>query len=428
MERIIWLWNFVNQYSWLLILGTLVALLWANIDPESYTIFQNYVIFDHFPIGHLHIDVNGYSHRTLTVHFLVNDVLMSLFFFMAGKEVLEAVMLKNGQMRGRKALTPFIATFGGMVGPALIFLGTATFMGPAVLAENHRGWAIPTATDIAFSLLAARIVFGGGHPAVSFLLLLAILDDALGVLILATCYPVGETNLWWILSAVAIIVMTWTIFNRIPRILDEGLTERPHFTWVRYKLGYLPYFMAGCASWYCFQESGVHPALGLLPVLFAIPHADTDLGIYAEAEISHNDLLNQFQKKLKYPVEGVLFLFGLLNAGVALSSVGTTTILVTLGLLIGKPLGIFTFGWFAARIMGFGLPDGMRLRDLFTLGCVAATGFTVALFVAAVAFTPGEIQNQAKMGALLSFGAFIIAIVIGKICRVQKISSIATKH
>ncbi|MGB5838311.1 MAG: Na+/H+ antiporter NhaA, partial [Albidovulum sp.] len=133
--------------------------------------------------------------------------------------------------------------------------------------------------------------------------------------------------------------------------------------------------------------------------------------------------LNWIEHKLKYPVEIVLFFFGLLNAGVAFSAISEPTWLVLLGLIIGKPLGIFLFGWFAAYPMGLGLPKGMRSIDLVVVGCIAAIGFTVALFVASVAFPAGPVQDAAKMGALFSFGAAIISLIAGKLCRVQKVSA-----
>ena len=123
---------------------------------------------------------------------------------------------------------------------------------------------------------------------------------------------------------------------------------------------------------------------------------------------------------LKHPVEIILFFFGLLNAGVVFGSIGEATWLVLLGLLAGKPLGIFLFGWCAARPLGLGIPEGMRIIDLIVIGCVAAIGFTVSLFIAAVAFDAGPVQDAAKMGALFSFASVIISILAGKLLRVQK--------
>jgi NhaA family Na+:H+ antiporter len=410
-------WNFITSYSLLLIAGAAIALVWANTDPHSYHAMVDFMLIEDFFIGQAHT-VDGHTLRSLTVHFLVNDILMALFFAMAAKEVWEAVILKNGELRGRKAMTPLIATAGGMLGPVAVYLGLAAVLG--IYETVSRGWAIPTATDIAFSYLVGRIVFGAGHPAIRFLLLLAIADDAAGLIILAVFYPTGELAPVWLLVSLGAALAVFGLANALPRYLDRGNQLRPNSTWMRQKASFWPYLIAGCASWYGFMQAGIHPALGLLPIVPTIPHADRPYGIFAEAETHLKDLLNWIQHHLKYPVETVLFLFGLLNAGVEFSAIGAPTWLVMAGLLIGKPVGIFIMGWIAARPLGLGLPEGMRLADLVVLGFVAAIGFTVALFVASVAFPAGAVQDAAKMGALFSFGAALIAIIAGRVFRVQR--------
>jgi NhaA family Na+:H+ antiporter len=215
-------------------------------------------------------------------------------------------------------------------------------------------------------------------------------------------------------------VAAWLFANRLPRMLDRGKDHQPFATFCRDHLGVWPYVVAGCLSWYGFQQAGIHPALGLLPVIPAIPHSDIEFGIFSEAETHLTDMLNRMEHALKAPVEVILFFFGLANAGVEFSAIGEATWLVLAGLVIGKPLGIFLLGWLAARPMGLGLPDGMKTSDLFVLGCVAAIGFTVALFVAGVAFPPGPVQDAAKMGALFSFAAAAVALVVGRLMRVER--------
>ncbi len=412
-------WNFITSYSLLLVAGALLALIWANTDPESYHALIEYPLIQDFFIGHLH-EVDGHISRTLTTQFVVNDILMAFFFAMAGKEVWEAVVLKNGELRGRKAATPLIATAGGMLGPVAVYLGLALLLGSDTFNAVSRGWAIPTATDIAFSYLVGRIVFGAGHPAIRFLLLLAIADDAAGLIILAIFYPTAELAPIWLLLSLGAALAVYVFANELPRRLDRGNQLRPNSTWVRRTLSFWPYLIAGALSWYGFMRAGIHPALGLLPIVATIPHADRPYGFFAEAEAHLKDMLNWMEHHLKYPVEIVLFLFGLFNAGVEFSAIGAPTWLVTLGLLLGKPIGIFIMGWIGARVLGFGLPEGMNLKDLFVLGCVAAIGFTVALFVASVAFPAGDVQDAAKMGALFSFGAALVAIVVGKLMRIER--------
>lgn len=411
-------WNYITNYSLLLIAGALIALVWANIDAESYHHFIHWVIAEDFLIGEAHAEGGGVT-RTLTLHFLVNDVLMAFFFAIAAKEVWEAVILENGSLRGKKAMTPLIATAGGMLGPIIVYLGLAAGLG--IFETVHRGWAIPTATDIAFSYLVGRLVFGAGHPAIRFLLLLAIADDAAGLIILAIFYPSGELAPLWLLLSFGAALAVFLLCNWLPRHLDRGDQVRPHSTWVRQKLSFWPYLIAGCISWFGFQEAGIHPALGLLPIVPTIPHADRAFGIFAEAEQYLTDLLNWIEHHLKHPVEIILFFFGLMNAGVEFSAISAPTWLVLFGLIIGKPLGIFIMGWIAAKPMRLGLPEGMRMADLMVVGFVAAIGFTVALFVASVAFDAGPVQDAAKMGALFSFGAGALAIIAGIVARVQKV-------
>jgi NhaA family Na+:H+ antiporter len=410
-------WNFLSEYSLLLIIGAVLALVWANLAPDSYHAFVHFPLIDSFVIGHLHVDETGHGHRTLTVLYLVDDVLMALFFAIAGKEVWEAVILEEGSLRGRRALTPLIATAGGMIGPAFFYVAGALVVGE--FWALGQGWAVPTATDIAFSYLVGRMVFGAGHPAVRFLLLLAIADDAGGLLILAVFYPTGALHPEWLLLSLGAAVSAWAFFNWLPRRLDRGRPDLPATTWTRRTLSFWPYAVAGVLSWLGFQEAGIHPALGLLPVIPAIPHADVGFGIFAEEESRQTDLLNTMEHALKKPVEGILFLFGLVNAGVEFSAMGAATWLVMIGLLVGKPVGITLFGWWAAEKLKLGLPEGMRLSDLPVLGAVAGIGFTVALFVAGVAFPPGEVQDAAKMGALMSFGSAVIALILGRAMAVQ---------
>lgn len=411
------IWSVISTYSLLLLSGAVLALIWANTYNDSYQHLVHFVLWDHAPIGHAHHE-GSEMHRTLTFQFLINDICMAFFFAIAAKEVWEGIILKDGELRGKKALTPLIATAGGMIGPAAVYLGLGAMLGVSGLYAQ--GWAIPTATDIAFSYLVGRIVFGAGHPAIRFLLLLAIADDAGGMVILAIFYPTGDLQPIWLLASFGAALGVYILANWLPTRLDGNDPTRPYSTWMRRKASFWPYAIAGVISWYGFHEAGIHPALGLLPIVPTIPHADKPYGFFAEAEAHLSDLLNSIEHRLKYFVEVMLFFFGLLNAGVVFSALGEPTWMVLGGLVIGKPVGIFLMGMLAARVMGLGLPDGMTPKDLLVLGCVAAIGFTVALFVTTVAFPAGLAQEAAKMGAVLSFAAAIIAIAAGRLLKVER--------
>ena len=420
-------WGFVANYSLLMIGGALLALIWANLDPHTYHSMVDWTILERSIVGYpTYADDGSVAYRTLSLHYLVNDVLMALFFAIAAKEVWEAIVLEEGSLRGKAAFVPVLSAVGGMAGPVAIFLALAALLGSETYNALAHGWAVPTATDIAFSYIVARVIFGAGHPAVRFLLLLAIVDDALGLLIIAVFYPEGDVALEWLLLSLGAAVGAYLVFNWLPRFLDQGSELQPHATWMRTRLRFWPYLLAGVLSWYGFQQAGLHPALGLLPIIPTMPHADRGFGVFAEAEQHLTDILNQFEHALKLPVEVILFLFGLFNAGVEFASLGTPTWLILLGLLLGKPVGIMLSGWFGARALRLGLSPGMDMRDLLVVGFVAAIGFTVALFVAGVAFDAEatlagvHIQEAAKLGALFSVAAGPIAFLVARAVGVRR--------
>ncbi len=211
-----------------------------------------------------------------------------------------------------------------MARPLLYVLGTVIMGQSGWFGQSGvlgRGWAVPCATDIAFSYLVARLIFGNGHPAIAFLLLLAIADDAAGLVILAIAYPQTPIEPAWFLLTLAAIVAGFS-FRKL---------RLQSFWW------YL--LIPGVLSWISFYNAGIHAALGLVPIIPCLPHAHTDLGIFAREELNRNDTLNEFEHSWKRPVEIILGLFGLSNAGVAFGNVGLGTALVLIGLLIGKPVG-----------------------------------------------------------------------------------------
>ena len=364
--------RFVFDNSILLLVGTVLAVTWANLDTS------------------------GYEHATHALHFWVNDVGMVFFFALAAKEVFEATLPGGPLASLRQAASPLAAAVGGMLAPALIFIVLATQIGPAALG---RGWAIPCATDIAFSAMVARMIFSAGHPAIPFLLLLAIADDAMGLMILAIFYPSGALSFaaLGLLMGLALALAWWLRRRRVA--------------------SFWPYVLGpGALSWAALYWGGFHPALALVPIIPFMPHSAKDLGLFDPAEESRADTLSQFEHWWARPVQVVLLLFGLANAGVPFAQIGNGTYYVLAALLLGKPIGIVLFSY-AARLAGGRLPDGLRLADLVVVGLAAAIGFTVALFFATAAFPPGPLLAETKMGALLSFGAAPLALLAARMLR-----------
>jgi len=265
-----------------------------------------------------------------------------------------------------------------------------------------RGWAIPCATDIAFSAMIARVIFPAGHPAIPFLLLLAIADDALGLVILAVFYPSGTLSLAppLILMPAAIAAALWLRRRRV------------HSFWA-YVIG------PGTLSWAALYFGGLHPALALVPVVPFMPHSPRDLGLFNQREVHQTDTLSHFEHWWATPVQVVLLLFGFANAGVPLAQIGPGTYCVLVALLLGKPIGIVLFSTMAV-LAGARLPRDLRTADVFTVGIAASIGFTVSLFFATAAFSDGPVLAETKMGALLSFVAAPLALAASRVLRDRK--------
>ena len=362
-------WGFLVENSLLLVAGTLTGLIWANLHHHSY---------------------EGFAHA---IHFAVNDIGMVFFFALATKEIVEATLPGGPLESPREAGVPLLAAVGGMLVPALIYSSQAWADGRP---EIVRGWAIPCATDIAFSYMAAKLIFPRNHPAIPFLLLLAIADDALGLILLALFYPSGPLSLtaFAVLMTPALVAADW-------------LKRRGVQNFWAYVV------LAGGASWAGLFYGGIHPALALVPIVPFMPHAKRDLGLFADKEEHQLDTMNRFEHWWKVPVQFVLFFFGLANAGVQISSVGPVTWMVLSGLLIGKPIGILAMT-FLGEQCGLRRPGGLSYLHTAVLGVAAGIGFTVALFFATAAFPVGEVLDEAKMGALMSFVAAPIAIGFGR--------------
>ena len=367
----------VVEHSLLLPAGAVLALLWANTLSASYTRFAHALAFP------------------------VNDIGMAFFFALAAKEVVEATAPGGALHSWRRAALPVTAAIGGMVGPALIYVAFISASHEPALA---RGWAIPCATDIAFSYLVAKAIYRR-HPAIPFLLLLAIADDAFGLIILALFYPVADLHLaiGGALMSVA-LASAWVLRRRRIRT-------------------FWPYVNAGGGlSWSALFWGGLHPALALVPIIPFLPHAARDTGLFVEAPASARDPLSAFEHWWKYPVQGVLFLFGLVNAGVSLGALGTGTWAVLAAVLAGKPIGI-GLAVSLAVASGLTLPDRVTARDVPVIGFAAAIGFTVALFFATASFPAGPLLDQTKMGALLSVSGGGLAIAAAAMLRVGRFTS-----
>ena len=378
-----------SDYSLPLIVGVFVALLFANVFPETY----------HYLVHHEVLKGKYWS----TLHFFVNDIFMVFFFGIAAKEIVESCLPGGSLNPIKKAINPLFATLGGVLIPVGVFFLLTYSLG---VPELNRGWGIPTATDIALAWLAAKVIFGKTHPAINFLLLLAIVDDAIGLGIIAIFYgdPLHPTNPTYLLFVLAAMILGF-IMNRF-KIQN----------WLFYVLG------PGLLSWYGLYTAHLHPALALV---FVVPFLPATASKAVESTNSHHahSPLENFEHSLKLYVDFGLFFFAFANAGVMFSSVGTVTWIILASLLIGKTIGIAGLS-LIGKWCGFPLPNGMGIKELTITGMIAGIGLTVALFVSGAAYQ-GEgldmYQGPAKMGALLSGFGFLFAWIMAKIMGVKPI-------
>jgi NhaA family Na+:H+ antiporter len=363
--------NFLREFSIPLLAGAVMAMIWANFDPSGYASFISAPL-----VG------------KLSFHTLSNDLFMALFFGIATVEIVQSCLPGGDLNPVSRAVNPLLGTLGGVLGPIAVYVGLNALIGSA---ELSRGWGIPTATDIALAWLAARFAFGTNHPATSYLLLLAVADDAIGLAIIAIFYPnplMPVEPAWLLLTASGMGV--------------AYLMRRLRFR------SYWPYILGGGAlSWTGLHNAHLHPALALVCIIPFLPHPRKEHAHFFEDDPDDHSTLAAFEHEWKIVVDFGLFVFGLANAGVEIGTTGTVTWLVIFSLIVGKTCGIFCFGRIAAR-MGYPLPRGMNGYDLLTVGMIAGTGFTVALFVAGEAFTDPVVLGNAKMGAMLSIVAALV--------------------
>ncbi|MGB8815312.1 MAG: Na+/H+ antiporter NhaA [Paracoccaceae bacterium] len=393
---------FIRHFAWALLAGTVLATIWANIAPASY-----YDAIE-WRIANLALPEGlSASQGSITLMTLTSGGLMALFLFFLGKELWEAHMLERGSLHGGRAGVPLLATFGGMIGAVLVWVILSALFETAEEATTFGGWAVPLGSDVVLCYLVGRVVFGAGSPALHVLLLMSIGADLVGLVLVGLTLPEHPLRLFWLVLPVLASVGVWGLYGRLGH---AGASERQH----QRALQLWPYMVAGVISWLGVAASGLPPALGLLPIIPAIPHADRAFGLFAEAEEFLSDPLNRFAHLLVKPLIVVLFLFGLTRGGIDLGAFAPTT-WITLGALwLGKPIGIFVGGVVVTRALGLALPAGVDARDVLFIGGISAMGFTVPVLALDTALPGGAMTEAARLGLALSLFAGPIMIALAR--------------
>ena len=321
----------------------------------------------------------------------INDALMALFFLVIGLEVKRELMV--GELASRdKAIFPVIAAIGGMALPALIFL---FFNHGDEIARN--GWAIPTATDIAFAL-GVLALLGSRVPVALkvFLMALAIIDDLGAIVIIALFYTSDLSVLSLCVAAGAIVVLA--LLNR--------------FNVRRISV----YILVGIILWTAVLKSGVHATLAGVIVGFFVP---------LEKKEGHSPAEHLAHGLMPWVNWMILPLFAFANAGISLAGITLSDVLspepsgIILGLLIGKPLGITLFCWLAVKLRLAVLPNGTTIRDIMAIGVLCGIGFTMSIFISSLAFDAAHEQlvTFSKLGILT--GSLLSAVIGYTLLRIR---------
>ncbi len=358
----------------LILLASLLGLIVAN-SPLS----ENY-----FTVLEWDFNISiGISLLNLSILKTINYVLMTLFFFVVGLEIKRE--LTSGHLSSFKnAVTPFIAAIGGMALPAGIYLIIAGDV-------DANGWGVPVATDIALAVGLLALV---GTSAVaslrSFLLALAVIDDIGAILIIALVYSSGVSTSWSFLAAVTVAAIY--MLNKL------GVKS----TFV--------YFLFGIALWYCMYKSGVHPTLAGVILGLMTPNILKENSKLHDSDDNQVSVIEWLEKKI-HPWSSFIIvpLFAFANTGVLITSDSINDAInspiawgIFAGLVIGKPIGVLASVFIARKINLGQYPQGAKNVDILATGSAAGIGFTVAIFIANLAFSDPATQDLAIFAVIIA--------------------------
>tara|TARA_Y100000590_G_scaffold308966_1_gene348824 strand:- start:5453 stop:6628 length:1176 start_codon:yes stop_codon:yes gene_type:complete len=369
-----WFFKLEAASGLILLIAAVVALIISNSDlNESYFNILNY----HILIGPKNLGLD------LSILHWINDGLMAIFFFVVTLEIKREFI--HGELsKPKKALLPIIGAVGGMAVPALIYVIINFETGYTL-----RGWAIPSATDIAFSIGVLSLL--GSRIPISlkvFLVALAIIDDLGAIIIIAFFYSSELQYIYLLLMLATFILLLF--LNKF------GIKK------------FLPYLIIGIFLWYFTHGSGIHSTIAGVLLATTIPHSSSE---------KHYSLLLKLEHKLSpYVAFGIMPLFALANAGVVIKNMSFNTMLepvplgIICGLFFGKQIGVFIFSFISVKLKLAEMPTNSNWLKFYGVGILTGIGFTMSLFVGNLAFVD-YVNNLdgVKVGVLA--GSFLSAIV-----------------
>ena len=380
-----WFFKLEAASGLVLLISAIIALIISN---SNYS-FLYFEILE----SYLFVGVNNFGIEMSILHW-INDALMAIFFFFVTLEIKREFL--QGELSNRKqALLPIIGAIGGMLVPALIYI-YINFQNTVTL----NGWAIPSATDIAFSLGVLSLL--GSRVPLSlkvFLTALAIIDDLGAIIIIAFFYS-GDLNIMYLtlllLTFIALLILNKLNIKKFP-----------------------PYLILGLILWFFTHESGVHATIAGVLLATVIPHRKKEKDYSLLIKIEHNIS--------PYVAFGIMPLFALANAGVSLNGVSFNSLLspvplgIVLGLFVGKQIGVFLFSIISIKLKIAQMPNNSNWFNFYGVGVLTGIGFTMSLFVGNLAFVENmQYMDGVKIGVLTGsllstlFGYFLILLTPNK--------------
>ena len=380
-----WFFQLEAASGLVLLIAAIIALIISNSDFST--------LYFHTLEQYLFIGVNNFGLK-LSVHHWINDALMAIFFFFVTLEIKREFL--HGELSNfKKALLPIIGAVGGMLIPALFYI-TINFGN----AETLNGWAIPSATDIAFSLGILSLL--GSRVPISlkiFLTALAIIDDLGAILIIAFFYS-GELSI----SYLSLILISYIFLL----ILNNLKVKK-----------FLPYFLIGIFMWFFTYKSGIHATIAGVLLASTIPHRQKEKDFSLLVKIEHS--ISPYVAFLIMP------LFAFANAGVSLNGLSFSSLMlpvpfgILMGLFFGKQIGVMLFSYISVRLKIAQMPDNSTWISLYGVSILTGIGFTMSLFVGNLAFVDNiqyidGVKIGVLTGSLLStiFGYFLLLLTSKK--------------
>ena len=388
--------NFINKpFKWffkleaasglILLIAAIIALIVSNTNLSTlyFDLLNKHILLGTSKFG-----------LDLSVLHWINDVLMAIFFFVVTLEI-KREFIQGELSQPKKALLPIIGAVGGMVVPALIYILINFDSGYTL-----KGWAIPSATDIAFSIGVLSLL--GSRVPISlkiFLVALAIIDDLGAIVIIAFFYSSDLSYLYLLLMFVSFISLL--LLNKI------GVKK------------FTPYLLIGFFLWFFTHESGIHSTISGVLLASTIPHRNNEKDFSLLIKLEH--FLSP------YVAFGIMPLFAFANAGVNLDGVTFNSMLmpvplgILLGLFVGKQLGVFIFSFISIKMKLAEMPSNSNWIKLYAVGILTGIGFTMSLFVGNLAFVDhmgdmGGVKIGVLVGSTLSAlaGYFLLLLVSKK--------------